>query len=203
MNILKFFIIGAVLLYISNLTLFTILHFQKTKYNPIRHAVSDYGVGPTKPMFLAYILCSNLGALALSFVLLRSQDRIPIPTSIPLLIIFMVASRVFMSIFPTDLEGKKLTTPGKLHYVFAILSFTFSYIVLSDGSSYLKILADWKNLSLFFSIIKPIAAISLGAVVLTMFKPFRSIFGICERVFLLSVGIWFLCVSFWICIILL
>lgn len=198
MNILDFFVIVAVLLYLSNLMLFAILHFRKTNYNPIRHAVSDYGVGPTKPMFMAYILCGNLAALALSFVLLRSSDRLPMPTWIPILMIFMVASRIFMSVFPTDLEGQELTTPGKLHYAFAILSFTFSYIVLSNGSSNLKVLADWKELSQFFSIIKIVVSISLGAVVLTMFKPFRFIFGLCERIFLLSVGIWFLCVSAWI-----
>jgi hypothetical protein len=200
MNILKFFIIVAILLYISNLTLFTMLHFQKTKYNPIRHAVSDYGVGPTKPMFLAYILCSNLGALALSFVLLRSSNLIPIPTWIPILMIFLVALRIFMSVFPTDLEGQRLTTTGKLHYGFAILSFTFSYIILSNGCSYLKVLSDWRDLSQFFSIIKIIASVSLGAVVLTMVRPFRFVFGLCERVFLLSVGIWFLVVSIWVCV---
>lgn len=202
MNILKIFDIVAILLYLSNLMLFAILHFQKTNYNPINHAVSDYGVGPTKAMFITYIMCGNLGALALSFVLLRSSHRIPMPTWIPILMIFMVVSRIFMSVFPTDLEGQKVTSIGKLHYLFAILSFTFSYIVLSNGSSYLKVLADWKDLSGFFSIIKSVASISLGAVVLTMFKPFRPIFGLCERVFLLTVGIWFLCISVWAFIIL-
>lgn len=65
-------------------------------------------IGPTRPMFLAYILCGNLAALALSFVLLRYSDRIAMPPWIPILMIFMVASRIFMSVFPTDLEGQAL-----------------------------------------------------------------------------------------------
>ncbi|MGE7186395.1 DUF998 domain-containing protein [Peribacillus sp. NPDC006672] len=198
MSIEKILSIVAVLFFLGYFIFFLILHFKKTGYHPIRHAVSDYGVGATKNLFLIYVWLSNLGALSLSIVLLNVKDRFSIPASIPILIILMVISRILMSFFPTDLEGEKLTVRGKLHYLFAILAFAFSYMVIDRGGSHLKLLEGFKNLSPFFHIMTMISSISLGAVIVTMFKPLRFIFGICERVFLLSINIWFIVLSIWL-----
>ncbi|WP_443137017.1 DUF998 domain-containing protein [Lysinibacillus sp. JNUCC 51] len=130
-------------------------------------------------------------------MLLSVKDRFSISASIPILIILMVISRILMLFFPTDLEGEKLTVRGKLHYLFAILAFAFSYMVIDCGGSQLKLLEGFKDLNLFY-IITMISSISLGAVIVTMFKPLRFIFGICERVFLLSINIWFIVVSIWL-----
>ncbi|CAM4129790.1 DUF998 domain-containing protein [Bacillus paramycoides] len=197
MSIEKILSIVAVLFFLGYFIFFLILHFKKTGYHPIRHAVSDYGVGGTKKLFIIYAWLSNLGALSLSIVMLNVKDRFTISASIPILIIIMVISRILMLFFPTDLEGEKLTVRGKFHYLFAILAFTFSYMVIDRGGSHLKLLEGFKNLEPFFHIITTISAISLGAVVVTMFKPLRFIFGICERVFLLSINIWFIVVSIW------
>ncbi|MFT9816676.1 DUF998 domain-containing protein [Lysinibacillus sp. NPDC056185] len=197
MSIEKILSIVAVLFFLSYFILFLILHFKKTGYHPIRHAVSDYGVGATKNLFLIYAWFSNLGALSLSIVLLNVKDRFSISASIPILIILMVISRILMLFFPTDLEGEKLTVQGKLHYLFAILAFAFSYMVIDRGGSHLKLLEGFKNLNQFFNIVTIVSSISLGAVIVTMFKPLRFIFGICERVFLLSINIWFIVVSIW------
>lgn len=197
MSIEKILSIVAVLFFLGYFIFFLILHFKKTGYHPIRHAVSDYGVGATKKLFIIYAWLSNLGALSLSIVMLNVKDRFTISASIPILIILMVISRILMLFFPTDLEGEKLTVRGKFHYLFAILAFTFSYMVIDRGGSHLKLLEGFKNLEPFFHIITMISSISLGAVVVTMFKPLRFIFGICERVFLLSINIWFIVVSIW------
>ncbi|MED0984580.1 DUF998 domain-containing protein [Bacillus paramycoides] len=197
MSIEKILSIVAVLFFLGYFIFFLILHFKKTGYHPIRHAVSDYGVGATKNLFIIYAWLSNLGALSLSIVMLIVKDRFTISASIPVLIILMVISRIIMLFFPTDLEGEKLTVRGKLHFLFAILAFTFSYMAIDRGGSHLKLLEGFKNLEPFFHIITVISSISLGAVVVTMFKPLRFIFGICERVFLLSINIWFIVVSIW------
>ncbi|MED1108039.1 DUF998 domain-containing protein [Bacillus paramycoides] len=197
MSIEKILSIVAVLFFLGYFIFFLILHFKKTGYHPIRHAVSDYGVGATKNLFIIYAWLSNLGALSLSIVMLIVKDRFTISASIPVLIILMVISRIIMLFFPTDLEGEKLTVRGKLHFLFAILAFTFSYMAIDRGGSHLKLLEGFKNLEPFFHIITLISSISLGAVVVTMFKPLRFIFGICERVFLLSINIWFIVVSIW------
>ncbi|MED0970464.1 DUF998 domain-containing protein [Bacillus paramycoides] len=197
MSIEKILSIVAVLFFLGYFIFFLILHFKKTGYHPIRHAVSDYGVGATKNLFIIYAWLSNLGALSLSIVMLIVKDRFTISASIPVLIILMVISRIIMLFFPTDLEGEKLTVRGKLHFLFAILAFTFSYMAIDRGGSHLKLLEGFKNLEPFFHIITMISSISLGAVVVTMFKPLRFIFGICERVFLLSINIWFIVVSIW------
>ncbi|MED1091136.1 DUF998 domain-containing protein [Bacillus paramycoides] len=197
MSIEKILSIVAVLFFLGYFIFFLILHFKKTGYHPIRHAVSDYGVGATKNLFIIYAWLSNLGALSLSIVMLIVKDHFTISASIPVLIILMVISRIIMLFFPTDLEGEKLTVRGKLHFLFAILAFTFSYMAIDRGGSHLKLLEGFKNLEPFFHIITVISSISLGAVVVTMFKPLRFIFGICERVFLLSINIWFIVVSIW------
>ncbi|WP_242272621.1 DUF998 domain-containing protein [Bacillus cereus group sp. BfR-BA-01310] len=197
MSIEKILSIVAVLFFLGYFIFFLILHFKKTGYHPIRHAVSDYGVGATKNLFIIYAWLSNLGALSLSIVMLIVKDRFTISASIPVLIILMVISRIIMLFFPTDLEGEKLTVRGKLHFLFAILAFTFSYMAIDRGGSHLKLLEGFKNLEPFFHIITMISSISLGAVIVTMFKPLRFIFGICERVFLLSINIWFIVVSIW------
>ena len=48
MNSETVFAVIALVLGVARLAIFIALHFVRSDYNPVRHAVSDYAVGPTR-----------------------------------------------------------------------------------------------------------------------------------------------------------
>lgn len=194
MNQLFLVAVLATAFYVANLLLFVTLHTANSEYSVRKHAVSDYGVGKTSKLFLLYGWVGNLGALALAYLFFYSE-RPNFPTSIALYTVFLVAARISTLIFKTDLEGEKHTKQGILHYLSAILNFTFAYLVLADATQEFATLPALELLRSFLAVAKTVAAISLAGVVITMFKPLRHIFGIVERVFIVSTALWFLAAS--------
>ncbi|GAA5502765.1 hypothetical protein Dxin01_02512 [Deinococcus xinjiangensis] len=190
MNGVAFF---AALCYAAALGIFVVLHLQNPHYSPIRHAVSDYAVGPSGRLFSVYNLIGTLGALLVAYLFFASRSPV-FPSHIITNILLMVAARVGLLLFKTDLEGEKMTTAGRLHYLFAVLNFAFAYMVIADATPMLSSMtAAWVQILL--GAIKVLAAVSLAGVVITLLKPLRRVFGLIERVFLASVMVWFLCAS--------
>lgn len=73
-----FAIIGAVFAAVQTAALI-VLHFVPTGYNPIRDAVSDYGVGPYRAWFWLQAVAGGLGCLALGIALARLHPFTPSP----------------------------------------------------------------------------------------------------------------------------
>lgn len=187
------FALLAAACYALTLLLFVVLHVQNPHYSIVKHAVSDYAVGPSGRLFALYNLIGTLGALLVAYLLFASKTPV-FPPHIITNMLLMVAARVGLLLFKTNLEGEKMTTTGRLHYLFAVLNFAFAYMVIADATPILSSMtAAWVQSLL--GAIKVIAAVSLGGVVVTLLKPLRPIFGIVERTFLLSVMVWFLCAS--------
>ena len=55
----------------------------------------------------------------------------------------VAAVRIGESLFPTTVEGEKLTRTGALHYLFAILTFGFTYAAISGLTPELVKLYPW------------------------------------------------------------
>ena len=182
----------AVGFYLVSLAFFVGLHFSGSGYNPVKHAVSDYAVGQAAGLFQGYVWLGNFGALALAYLFYTSVKP-QFPPFILVLLLFMVAARIGVSAFKTDLEGEKRTRQGTLHYLFAILTFALAYTVIDNATSLLTATAlpGWWLETLRFA-----AAVSLVGVVVTVFRPLRRFFGPVERVFILSNILWFLSVSY-------
>ena len=96
-----------------------------------------------------------------------------------------------MTLFPTTLEGQPITRTGLLHYGFAIAAFTLTYLAITGMTPALRALAvgQWVHAPLGWAtwIVSP----ALFLVVITMLRPLRRVFGLFERVFLVTTNAWF------------
>jgi Protein of unknown function (DUF998) len=167
------------------------LHALPTGYNPIRHAVSDYGVGRYTRLFTVALYVSSVGVIALAFAVLRGIGTPPLPARDIGYLLVIPLARIGMTLFPTSLEGQRVSRTGLLHYVCAVAAFTFTYLAISGMTPALRALdgAAWARGPLGWTewIIGP----ALALVVVTMLAPLRRVFGLFERVFLLSTNVWF------------
>jgi hypothetical protein len=175
----------AALAYLVQLALFLALNIRGT-YSLVGHAVSDYGVGPSRRLFMIYGLTGIIAAIVLGVAVLV-DGRFPTRGGVYLLI--MAALRLGVLTFPTDLEGQRLTGTGRLHYVFAIASFALAYMAIDVLNPIaLPIAADWTSLVL--GGLYWIVAASLAGVVICLIPALRRVFGLVERLFLVSVMLW-------------
>ncbi|MFI1987708.1 DUF998 domain-containing protein [Actinoplanes sp. NPDC020271] len=184
----------AALLLLVYLVVFVVLHVRPTGYRPVRNAVSDYGVGPAAGLFRIAVVANSLGILALTGAL---ADQ-PIPTVDFVFLLLIPVTRLALALFPTDLEGERPTVNGRIHLLLAVASFTFVYLVVADLTSPLGQLAP-NALEVWLITLRWLAAAGLVAVVVTLLAtPLRAVFGLAERVYLLSTNLWFFSVALWL-----
>jgi len=175
----------AALLYFVQLALFLALNIRGS-YSLVGHAVSDYGVGPSRPLFTIYGLIGIIAAIALGAAVLM-DGRFPARGGVYLLAV--AALRLGVLAFSTDLEGRRLTGTGKLHYLFAIASFALAYMAIDVLNPVaLPVVANW--VSPILAGLYWIVAASLAGVVICLIPALRRIFGLVERIFLVSVLLW-------------
>ena len=63
-----------------------VLHVLPTGYNPIRDAVSDYGVGPYRGWFWLQVLAGGLGCLFLAIALAQLHPLTPTQVVVALIV---------------------------------------------------------------------------------------------------------------------
>jgi hypothetical protein len=106
----------------AQLALLVALHVLPTKYDPVRDAISDYGVGDYRGWFWAQLVA---GALACTSVAIALTGLHPyVPTVVVVLLFANAAARLLMPAFPTDQPGSRFeTVKGKIHMVLAVVAF--------------------------------------------------------------------------------
>jgi hypothetical protein len=179
----------AFTLYVANASLFVALHVRATGYSPVRHAMSDYGVGPSRRLFSIYAGVGSAGAVALAAALWVAP-RPPTPPWLLAVLLAMVAGRIGLALFPTDLEGRKLTLVGLLHYACAVASFAAAYVFIRNATP--RVTGElWEPARPVLAALAWFALPALVANCVTMAPPLRRVFGLFERVFLATVLLWF------------
>jgi hypothetical protein len=188
----------AVALLIVYFAILGALHVRDTGYSAIRNAVSDYGVGRTAGRFRIAVIANSLGILALTGALSAEFGEDTFVTADYVFLLLIPVTRLAMVFFPTDLDGARSTWAGRIHLVLAIASFTFVYLAIADLTAPLSDSAA-RALAVLLIVLRWTAAIGLAAVVVTLVVPaLRRIFGLSERVYLVSTNLWFLAVAAWI-----
>jgi hypothetical protein len=200
MNTAFIFSLVSFLLYLGESGVLLWLHIKPTGYNPIRHAISDYGVGKTHRLFSIYLWLASLGGVALAVALMVGFKTPAVPERAVIFLLLLAGFRIYVSLFPTDLEGQTLTKTGILHYIFAILTIGFTYSIIAQLTPFFQTRPDWQAVSKILTILLNIATPSLIAIVITMWKPLRNIFGLFERLFVITTTLWFLIVSMFLAI---
>jgi hypothetical protein len=177
---------------------FVAFHLLPTGYHPIRHAVSDYGVGRYAWLFRWALVASSVGILALAAGL-AIEPGTPTVTLLQLVFLFLIpATRLGMLKYPTDLEGQRLTRSGRLHYLFAVAAFALTYSAIAGMTPELGSVGAWSSVSGFLSVQRTIALVSLVLLVIALVPRLRVVFGLFERGFLLSTNLW--CLTAAICL---
>ena len=124
MDLKNLFLCVNILCIVGYFIIMTYLHIKFKNYNPIFHAVSDYGVGNSKKFQIMLGILSVTGSLSLiaAFMLLENDFQFKHEAIIYLII--RAVTVIGVLIFPTDIEGEKRTKIGLLHYLFAVVQFT-------------------------------------------------------------------------------
>jgi hypothetical protein len=200
MNIAFIFSLVSFLAFLGESGVLLWLHIRPTGYNFMRHAISDYGVGKTRRLFSIYLWLAGIGAAALAVALRLGLTAPPVQERAIIFLLLLAGFRICVSLFPTDLEGQPLTKTGILHYFFAILSIGFAYAIIAQLTPFFQSRPDWHSVNKILTILLNIATPSLIAIVITMWKPLRNIFGLFERLFVATTILWFFIVSLFLVI---
>jgi hypothetical protein len=116
---------------VAYLTILAALHALPTGYTPARHAVSDYAVGRYGSLFNVALDVSSLAVLALAFALLRAVGSPPLAGRDIVFLLIIPLTRVGMTLFPTSLEGQRITRVGLVHYGLAVAAFTLTHLAIT------------------------------------------------------------------------
>jgi len=71
---------------------------------------------------------------------------------------------------------------------------------MAEITPFLQTKPDWQTVNNILKILLDIAAPTLIAMIITMWKPLRNIFGLFERLFVASATLWFIIVSIFLAI---
>ncbi|MCW4456789.1 DUF998 domain-containing protein [Microbacterium sp. MPKO10] len=188
---------ATIALGIARLAMFIALHLVPNEYSPIRHAVSDYAVGRTRA--LSSVMTWTTGAmwLALAGTLLTGLPTWSDLTGVTVCILALAVIFIVLPFLPTDLEGQKTTTIGRLHLLAAIAWFALSYACMGNLTRLLTPLAP-AALGATLSVVSTITLVALIALVAALvIQPLRQhVFGLSERVFILGVTIFYVAAAF-------
>ncbi|MGO8861681.1 MAG: DUF998 domain-containing protein [Acidimicrobiales bacterium] len=172
-----------------------ILHFLPTGYDPVRDAVSDYGVGPFRAWFWLQVLSGGVACLLLGIALGRLHPFTP-TTAVAALIV-TAAARFLIPFFATDQGNSRFQTlHGTVHMVLAVLSFGGLVWAATSLWSTLQHYPAWQGVEGPLTILPWIMLGSVIAVVLAIRGPrLKPFFGVFERLFYLSSITWLMIVA--------
>jgi Protein of unknown function (DUF998) len=172
-----------------------VLHVLPTGYDPIRDAVSDYGVGPYRAWFWLQAVAGGLACLALGIALVRLHPFTP--TQVVVALIVTAAARLFIPFFATDQGDSRFQTAhGVIHMILAVLAFGGLVWAAMGLWATLKHYPAWHGAKAFLTIVPWVMLGSVIAVVLAIRGPrLKPFFGVFERLFYLSSLAWLFVVS--------
>lgn len=186
----------ALVLGVARLVVFVALHLVRSDYNIVEHAVSDYAVGRTRTLssVMTWITAAFWGVLALA-TLVAFPDWKDLGGVVVCLFALAVIF-IVLPFLPTDVEGAPVTTIGRLHMLAAIAWFALSYACMGN---FVRLLEDaspqpWGATLVVLSVVALVSLIALVAAL--VIRPARRyVFGIAERVFILSVTLFYITVT--------
>lgn len=173
---------ASVVAWLARLVLLVRLHVGTSGYHPVRHAVSDYGVGATRG--LASLLSVVTAVAWLSFAGAAALWIAPGGDRGFVVACAAAAGAVALAMpfVPTDLEGERLTRRGVLHYALAVASFGLAYAPMGNLVRAVRPVAPVAGEAL--GVVSWVALAALIGVCVTLAGPGRRVFGLVERVYL-------------------
>ncbi len=180
-------------LMLTRLGLLAALHVVPSDYSPVRHAVSDYAVGPTRRLSTAMTWVGAAAWAGLASTVAIAAPTWEHQTSTTTWLLVLAALFVVLPHLPTDLEGAPRTRTGHLHHVAAVAWFAISYSLIGTFAD----LFAGTALGSVLQGLHLVAAVSLTCLVIALVVPHLRprAFGISERVFLVTIALSYLLVT--------
>lgn len=171
------------------------LHLLPTRYDPVRDAVSDYGVGPFRGFFWVQAVAGGLSCLLLRIALAQLAPFVP-TAAVAALIVTAVA-RFLIPFFATDSSDNRFhTVHGTAHMALAVLAFGGLVWAATGLWGTLQQYPGWRGVEGALTILPWIMLGSVIAVVLAIRGPrWKPYLGAFERLFYLSSLTWFFVVA--------
>jgi len=191
----KAFGVIALIAVSAQLGILIALHLLPTKYDPVHDAISDYGVGEYRGYFWAQLVA---GALACASVAVALTGLHPyVPTVVVVLLLANAAARLLMPAFPTDQSGNRFeTVKGTVHMVLAIVAFGAVAAAATGLGGLFSHYSVWHSAKGLLVTVGWVVLAGAIACALGLVGPrLKSVFGLIERFFTLSVIVWIYIVS--------
>jgi hypothetical protein len=174
--------------------LFT-LHLLPTGYNPVRDAISDYGVGRYRGYFWAQLVSGALACTGLAVALAELHPFVP--TFVVTALLVNAVARFLMPAFPTDQSGGRFKTfKGTVHMVLAFVAFGAVAAAATGMGGLFSHYPQWHGIKSVIVTLGWIVLVGAVATALALVGPrLKRIFGLIERLFTLSVIVWLYVIS--------
>jgi hypothetical protein len=171
------------------------LHVLPTGYDPVRDAVSDYGIGSYRGWFWLQAVAGGVGCIALAIALALLHPFTPTQAVVALIVAGV--ARFLIPFFATDQHGSRFQTAhGAVHMILAVIAFGGLVWAATALWSTLSHYPAWQGVEGALTIIPWIMLGTVIAVVLAIRGPrLKPFFGIFERLFYLSSITWVLIVA--------
>lgn len=180
---------AAALAIVIRLSLLAALQASGSRH-PVRDAVSDYGVGPSRARFESMSLAATAGwwllALGTWIGYLTWSDR----TFVTVALAVIGVTTALLRFFPTDLPGTRRTATGLVHYALAITQFALTYSVMGN---LVRLLGGAELTVLHIATLVGLSGLCLWLVPALQRR--LPVFGLMERVFLISSALFYLDVA--------
>ena len=182
----------SLLAMLIGLAIFASMHLLPTGYDPVSQAASDYAVGRFGQLHRFYLWFISIGILALCLAL---GFKSPLAVAGQIFLALAALGYIASSLFPTDLEGKRLTRTGAIHYAIAFLNFTFLILAIKNLTPILVALQPWQPAALPLTWLASAVLPAILLVIITLLRPLRRVFGLFERLFLIITYLWIILVA--------
>lgn len=185
------FALTALVALLARLGVLVALHAVPNPYRPITDPVSNYAVGPTKrlAMIMTWLTVGAWLTLAGAFWFGEADWAYRGPATIMLLALAVIFAA--LPYVPTDVDGRP-TLRGRLHLLLAVAWFALSYSPTGDvarlaGSRWTPVLGGLETVLHWIALAGLIVLIAALVI-----KPLRRWFGLAERVFVVTIGLFYL-----------
>jgi hypothetical protein len=169
------------------------VHTLPTGYQPLRDAVSDYGVGRYRFWYRGAAVALGVASILLAVALARAVD--PAPMGVIVALVAFGLARLAIVAFPTDLDRRRRTTSGRVHVLLAAIAFASIAVAAPKLYAAVDGLHAWAPddgalRALAWAIIG-----AAGATLVALGPTLRPYFGLVERLLYAAIITWFLVVA--------
>jgi len=189
------FSVIALIAVTAQLSILVALHVLPTKYDPVHDAISDYGVGDYRRYFWAQLVAGALACVSVAVALTGLHPYVP--TLAVVLLLANAAARLLMPAFPTDQSGNRFeTVRGTIHMVLAVVAFAAVAAAATGLGGLFSHDPAWQSTKGLLVTIGWVVLAGAIACALGLVGPrLKSVFGLIERFFTLSVIVWLYVIS--------